>query len=203
MNDSIEAYRLAICKVNAVLPVFVNEVRATEFGKPFRVTSIAALADSARQALSTAMEETEDEQPYLDAGEKVGEVLWGIGEQMQDLTDSEERSDLCWGLLEGMEELLKRAGLMPLEAGNGPAPNLPAALERLPGQHGQRGQLLRRAGCAISDLATALTRLMEDDKTAELTLIRRIEDLSGVVISAAQEENTDIEHLESMLTDAP
>lgn len=202
MNDSIEAYRLAICKVNAMLPVFVKEVRATQFGKPFRVTSIAALADSARQAFSTAQETAEDEQPYLDAGEKVGEVLWGIGEQMQDITDSEERSDLCWGLLEGMEELLKRAGLIDAGAAHGAALDLPGAIERLPGQHGQRGMLLRRAGCAISDLATALTTLMESDQTAELTLIRRIESLSGVVISAAQEENTDIEHLESMLTDA-
>lgn len=203
MNDSIEAYRLAICKVNAVLPVFVNEVRATEFGKPFRVTSIAALADSARQVLSTAMEQTEDDQPYLDAGDKVVEVLWGIGEQMQDITDTEERSDLCWGLLEGMEELLKRVGLMSAEAGHSPPANLPPSISRLPGEHGRRGVLARRAGCAISDLAMALTKLMEDHQTAELTLIRRIESLSGVVISAADEDHSDLEYLEGMLTDSP
>lgn len=203
MSDSVEAYRLAICKVNAMLPVFVNEVRATEFDRPFRVTSIAALADSARQVLSTAMQEDDDDQTYLDAGQKVGEVLWGIGEQMQDLTDTEERSDLCWGLLEGMEELLKRAGLMPMEAGHSPPANLPPSITKLPGEHGRRGVLVRRAGCAISDLATALTKLMEDHHTAELTLIRRIENLSGVVISAAEEDNSDLKHLEDLLTDSP
>lgn len=202
MTDSIEAYRLAICKVNAMLPVFVNEVRGSEFGKPFRVTSIAALAESARQELAAAMEAAEDEQPYLDAGDKVAEVLWGIGEQLQDIV-GEDRSDLCWGLLEGMEELLKRAGLMSLEAGHAPPANLPPSISKLPGVHGRRGVLARRAGCAISDLAVALTKLMEDHQTAELTLIRRIESLSGVVISAADEDHSDLEYLEGMLTDSP
>lgn len=78
-----------------------------------------------------------------------------------------------------------------------------SALTALAGQHGQRGSLARRAGVEISDLATALMKLLESDKTAELTLVRRIESLSGVVISAAEEEHADLTELESLLTESP
>jgi hypothetical protein len=199
-DDVLCDYRLAICKVNAMLLLFISEVRKSNFAKPFHAISIAALAESARQTLSEAMQEPEKHQPYLDAGVQVAEVLWGISEQLEGI-QGEDRADLCWGLHEGIEEILKKAGL--IESDEMPSTTIhPRAITKLPGEHGRRALFVQRAGCAISDLATALESLTERDKTAELTLIRRIESLSGVVISAAEEENTDMEHLEGLLADA-
>jgi multidrug efflux pump subunit AcrB len=73
------------------------------------------------------------------------------------------------------------------------------ALTALEAQHGHRRALARRAGVEISDLATALAKLLDSDRLAELTLIRRIESLAGVVISAADEESTNLEELEETL----
>lgn len=194
MNDHAEDasdFHLAACKVRAMLPVFLHHVREADFGMPWRATAIVALGEQGIGLLSQAIKaEARLFAPYIEAGQKVMSILWGIGEQLQDLQGDEAMSDLCWGMLDGMREILKSAGLEPDDNANE---------ETNAAEQERRRHLATRAGCEISDIATALTKLMDSDKTAELTLIRRIESLSGVVLSAANEDHKDFEELEGML----